>query len=505
MPKPTFLDYRDSSRAGPPRERDGEPFDPQAARRRWLRHTPPRPEGRYVLYWMQMAQRARSNLALTEAIRRAEALEKPLVVYQGLNRGYPGASARIHRFVLEDARDVAEELLERGIRYVFYLQRDGDDRRAAAEMIREAAFVVVDDYPAFILPGITRKAVALTEDSAVPVLAFDGHGVVPLAEVGAHQFAARTIRPRLHRRLPEHLHPVPEVEPSRRSESLGTPVQGIEADLRGASEARLDALVGECDVDPDVLPSLRYRGGRREALRRLEVFVAEGLPRYADVRSDPSARASSELSPYLHFGCLSAQEVALAVLHADAPAESIDDFLEELIVRRELAANHCRYAEPYQGLGALPDWAKKTMAEHRADARERVFSEADLEAGRTDDPLWNAAQRELVATGTIQSYLRMLWGKHLIRWTRTYEDAHRLMLDWHDRYALDGRDPNTYANVLWLFGLHDRAFGERPVLGKLRPMTSASTRKKFKVQGYLDRVAEWVAERDMPVLRPPEG
>ena len=490
----SFIPLRDVDESRPPEGWTG-PWDPAARRRRWLREAEPCRDGAYVLYWMQMYQRHRSNPALEEAIRRADDLGLPVVVYQGLNADYPGASARLHRFILESARDVARGLRDRGIPYVFYLRSEDDRRDAAAEMIRESALTVTDDFPAYILPEMTRRALAHTEEAGVPVLAVDGNGVVPMDEIEERQYAAYTIRPRIHRRLPSYLHPVDEGEPE-----IGArpelPVDGLGEALVRADDGDLDAWIQAAGVDRSVEPSLRFRGGRRAGLRRLESFVEEDLADYAELSRDPGADVSSGLSPYLHFGCVSAREAALRVLGATAaPDESVDAFLEQLVVRRELAYNFCRRVDEHASLSVLPDWARTTLSEHADDPRNPAYDADTLEAAETHDEVWNAAQRELVATGTIQGYLRMLWGKQIIRWTESYQEALDLMIDFHHRYALDGRNPNTYANVLWCFGLHDRAFQETPILGKTRPMSSDRTRQKFDLDPYFERVDRWVAER----------
>ena len=496
MSRPSFARYRSLEEPVPPDGRE-EGFDPREARRRWLRPGDPDPEGAYVLYWMQMYRRVPSNLALDEAARRAERLDLPLVVYEGLARDYPGAGRRIHRFVLGCARETARRLEERGVRYVFHLDRPGHDRPAAAEMLRESAVTVVDDYPAFILPGLTRAALERTAASGVPVLAVDDAGVVPLAEIEDRQYAARTIRPRLHRLLPAYLHPAETLPlpPSGAGRRPDTPVEGLAPVLREADDSDLDELVRACGVDPDPPPSPRFPPGRSAGLDRLGAFLEEGLARYDDRSGEPGVDGTSGLSPYLHFGCLSAREAALAVLAAEAPDGAVDAFLEQLVVRRELAFNFCRYTDRsrHASLATLPDWARETLREHASDPRPRSYSRERLERGETDDELWNAAQRELVHTGTIHNYMRMLWGKKLLTWTECPSDALEIMIDFHDRWALDGRDPNTYANCLWCFGLHDRAFGEREVFGKVRPMTSGSTRRKKDVDGYLERVRRWEA------------
>lgn len=497
----SFTPYREAVRDGAP---TGDAAS-RAARVRTLRGGEPVGSGAYVLYWMQMYLRGGANAALDEAVRRANALDLPLLVYQGLNPDYPEANDRVHTFILECARDVARELAGRGLTYRFHLRRSaaGEPPPVAAALASGAASVIVDDFPAFILPRVTQALLYRTADAGIPVDAVDANGLVPLSRIPDRQYAAYTIRPRLHARIPEFLVPDPAPDLRNRArpelpvdEELFEPA----GELKDGDVAR---LVGECEIDHGVLPSLRHRGGRSRALERLDAFLAERLADYAERRNDPGREATSGLSPYLHFGCLSTPEIVHAALRADAPDESVDAFLEELVIRRELAYNFCRYTPvaEHESLAPLPDWAGKTLAEHADDERPQIYGEGDLERGDTHDGLWNAAQRELVATGTFHGYLRMLWGKNLIRWTPDYETAQRFMLRMHYRYALDGRNPNTYANVLWCFGLHDRAFREGPVLGKLRPLKSSSTRRKFDVEPYLERVAEAAAERDMPILR----
>lgn len=484
-----FTIYRDAVREGAPAGDESS----RTSRVRELRAGEPRPDGAYVLYWMQMYLRGSGNAALDEAVRRANRLGLPLLVYQGLNPDYPEANDRIHTFILECARDVARELAERGIAYRFHLRRSaaGDPEPVAVRLAEQAACVVVDDFPAFILPGVTRALVDRTAGSGVPVYAVDANGLVPLGAIPDRQYAAYTIRPRLHARIPEYLVPDPEAELASGT-APDVPVPGDRfIDPGGLDDEELAALVADCAIDHAVRPSARYTGGRREALHRLREFIDERLDDYAKHRNDPGRQATSNLSPYLHFGCLSTVEIVREVLTVDARDESVDAFLEEVVIRRELAYNFCRYTPVGQhtSLDALPDWVKKTLAEHAGDERRELYSDAQLEAGETADELWNAAQLELALTGTFHGYLRMLWGKNVIRWTPSYEAAQEFMVRMHHRYALDGRNPNTYANILWCFGLHDRAFKEGPVLGKLRPLKSSSTRRKFDVQPYLERVA----------------
>lgn len=493
-----FTVYRDAVRRGEPTEDAAS----RSIRVRTLRGGEAPGNGAYVLYWMQMYQRGVENAALDEAVRRANALDLPLLVYQGLNPDYPEANDRIHTFILQSARDVARTLGERGIPYRFHLRREatGAPPPVAARLADGAACVVVDDFPAFILPRVTQALLYRTAGTGVPIDAVDANGLVPLSVISDRQYAAYTIRPRLHARIPEFL--VPQLSPELKNRfTPDLPVEEDEfVDLTDVGDDRIAALVAVCDIDHAIPPSPCYVGGRRPALRRLEGFLGEGLDAYADDRRDPGRDATSGLSPYLHFGCLSTGEIVREVLRAEAEDESVDDFLEELVVRRELAYNFCRYTpvSEHVTLDPLPEWARETLAEHAGDTRDPLYAKDRLEHAQTHDELWNAAQRELLATGTFHGYLRMLWGKNVIRWTESYERAQRFMIEMHHRYALDGRNPNTYANILWCFGLHDRAFKEGPVLGKLRPLKSSSTRRKFDVDSYLERIASLP---DLPATR----
>jgi deoxyribodipyrimidine photo-lyase len=448
---------------------------------RALNSSPQRPGGRYVLYWMQMNRRVAGNHALAFAARLANDRGLPLLVYEGLTCTYPQANDRIHTFMLEAVPETARRLRERHIGYVFYLRRTpGDANDALYVVARDAAAVVTDDYPVFIAAGHNRT---VPDRIGVAYFAVDASCIVPMALIEKRQAGAYTIRPRIRRLLADHLRPVefPRVK---------APWRGSVPDFHTeATAGNVTALVASCSIDHSVVPSPEYRGGAAEAERRLEVFVRNRLARYAKERNEPSARVNSNLSPYLHFGQISVTDVALrAQDYAADHGIDAQPFLDELIVRRELAFNFCRYAARPGSLEELPAWARATLNDHANDARPQTYSREDLIAARTHDPLWNATQREMLAIGTIASYYRMYWGKKIIEWSATHEDALATMLHIHERWALDGRDPNTYANCLWCFGLHDRPFGQRPIFGKVRYMSYAGMRRKTDVDGYIRQV-----------------
>jgi deoxyribodipyrimidine photo-lyase len=434
---------------------------------------------RYVLYWMQMYKRTTHNHALTYAIRKANELKLPLVVYEGLKYYYPWASDRLHTFILEGVEDRRVQFECVGARYIFYLQKDGDSPKdVVAQLAVDAACIVTDDYPCFIIPAHNTR---VAKRAAVPVFAVDSNGIVPMAKFDKEEYAAYTIRPKIRKLLPDYLKPYKE-------DTIEIDGVRLEVDCpeTNVTEATISKLVAECDIDHSVGPSKIYRGGDVNGHIRLEKFVKEILPDYEMARNKPDRDGSSRLSAYLHFGFLSPLEIALAVRESDAPEEAKDAYLEELIVRRELSFNFTLRNPAYDSLAALPAWVQKTMREHIGDERQFTYTLEQLENGETHDELWNAAQREMVVTGEMHNYVRMLWGKNVIAWSPTYEIAFETLVHLNNKYCLDGRDPNSYAGILWCFGKHDRPWMERPVFGTIRYMTSGSTGKKFDSKKYIE-------------------
>lgn len=481
------------------------------ARVRHANRRPVRASGEYVLYWMQAARRLSHNHALDHALREARRLRRPLVLYEGLRLRYPWASARLHRFVLEGMRANAEAAARLGLTYWPWVQRRaGDGRGLLATLAARAALVVTDDFPAFIVPSQTAALAAATD---VAVVAVDANSIVPLASLGPVVSAAAQLRPRIHRAFAEaweHRAAARPRVPPRLSDGppLAPPFEPAPLDDPGA-------LIAALPLDRRVAPLPDTPGGTPAARRRLAEFVAHRLRGTAEGRSRPAPPAvahQSGLSPYLHFGHLAIAEVAEAVLASTgdwSPAAldpsavgrregfycrdaDVNAFLDEAITWRDMGLHWhwTRAADTASLERALPAWARRTLAAHAGDARAFVYAREDWEAAATHDPLWNAAQRQLVATGTIHNYLRMLWGKKVLEWSRSPEEAYATLEHLNNRYALDGRDPNSYTGILWCFGLFDRPWApERPVLGSVRYMSSENTAKKFKLAPYLDYVA----------------
>jgi len=459
----------------------------------------------YVLYWMQAFRRLDHNHALDYALKCARELKKPLVVYEGLRFDYPWASARTHRFVLEGmvANLAAAEAL--GISYWPFVATPGARGQGLLRALTaRACLVVTDDFPCFVVPD---QIAALARKSERAVLAVDGNSVVPLSLLGAPVFAAAHLRPRIHKAFAD----------AWRHRSSATPEVPDIARRRvdppfAVWNGGIDETLAALPIDQSVAPVRVRPGGKPAGRKRLAGFLADKLQGYAEHRGKPASPddgMASGLSPYLHFGHISIEEIIAGVLTQTygttevtpgAPGKrdgfygtdpNVNGFLDEAITWRDVGYHwHWTRREDTESLDrALPPWARQTLASHAADGRAHVYSLEQWEAAATHDKLWNAAQIELVRTGTIHNYLRMLWGKKVIEWSRSPDDAYRTLVHLNNKYALDGRDPNSYSGILWCFGLFDRPWPERPVLGTLRYMSSDNTAKKFKVDGYLRYVA----------------
>jgi deoxyribodipyrimidine photo-lyase len=423
----------------------------------------------YVLYWMQSSQRAEYNHALEYAIDEANARGKPLVVFFGLTSQFPEAKERHYAFLLEGLRETGSALEERGIRFVV---GGGSPESGAAEMARRACLAVVDrGY--LRIERQWRSAVARAIDCAF--VQVETNVVVPLEQASPkEEFAARTLRPKIRRQLEKYL---VSLKP-RAVKKSSLRLQFDSLDFRD-----IDETLRRLGTDRSVGRVKTFVGGTSEAKKRLREFVAYKLPFYRDKRNDPNVDAVSQMSPYLHLGQISPLFIALEVLKAGDRAAD-EAYLEELIIRRELSMNFVYYNRQYDQFEGLPSWSRKTLMEHQKDKRNAIYSRGDLEEARTADPYWNAAQREMVMTGKMHNTMRMYWGKRLIEWTRTPEDAYRIALYLNNKYELDGRDANGFTGVAWCFGKHDRPWPTHPVFGKVRIMTTSGLGRKFDANAY---------------------
>ncbi|HWE52724.1 MAG TPA: deoxyribodipyrimidine photo-lyase [Bryobacteraceae bacterium] len=458
----------------------------EPARLRPLNTAPPRADGRYVLYWSQMNRRVDFNHALAHAAELANENGLPLLVYEGLTCTYKAANDRLHTFILQAVPETAKKLKAIGVGYFFYLRkRRADPNDLLYRLAANAFSVVTDDYPVFIAAAHNSS---VPEKIGVEFTAVDSSCIVPMSRHEKRAWAAYTIRPKIRRELPQWLKPVAVPKPARawRDNLLSPDLLALRTDV---AEPDIPNLVAACEIDHTIPPARAFIGGYPEARQRLDRFLEHRLHRYAKESNQPSRHATSDLSPYLHFGQISSLEIALAVKdYAEEHRLIPDDFLEELIVRRELAFNFARFTPNVESLDVLPDWCKRTLAKHAADPRPFLYTPEQFERAETHDALWNACQKELLLRGKIHGYYRMYWGKKIIEWSPSYKDALREMIRLHGIYALDGRDPNTYANILWCFGLHDRPWVERPVFGQLRYMSLEGMRRKTDTVAYMKEI-----------------
>jgi deoxyribodipyrimidine photo-lyase len=442
----------------------------------------PDPGGRAVVYWMQRAQRATDNPALDVAICAANALGLPVVAFFGLTPAYPRANRRHFAFLADGLPEIAKGLQSRRVGFVLRRHPDHDAVRFCHDA--EAALVVGDENP---LREPERWRQQAAGKLRVPFWTVDADVVVPTAMLGKEQYAARTIRPRLRPLIPRFLEPRSEPR-ARAAWTAGPATAGLPPE---------DTTVAALEVDASAGRVASVRGGPGEAQRVLKRFIRHRLQGYAEGRNHPELDATSQLSPFLHFGHIGPRDVARAVREAAAPREDRDVFLEEFIVRRELAVNFARFNPRYDSLEGCEPWALRTLEAHAADRREPCYPLARLEAAETHDPLWNAAQVQMVETGWMHGYVRMYWAKKILEWTRDPAEAFAWAVLLNDRYELDGRDPNGYAGIAWAVGgKHDRAWGPvRPVYGTIRYMSYASTSRKFDCAGYIRRVEEATGRR----------
>jgi deoxyribodipyrimidine photo-lyase len=435
----------------------------------------PMARGRYVLYWMQQSQRAEFNHALEYAIGEAACLEQGVVVAFGLTDDYPEANLRHYAFMLEGLSETVQTLAQRGIRMVL---RRGSPPEVALDFGREASLIVCDRgylrhqkaWREQVARQAECRAIQVESDVVVPVEAASDK-----AEIGA-----RTLRPRIRRQLEGYLVNLAAAPVCRQTRTFK---------LQGLDITNLHQVLKGLKINRSVGPAGSFfKGGAGEARRRFGEFVKQRLARYHQNHNQPQTDDSSGMSPYLHFGQISPLYMAMEVSKASAPREAKEAFLEEMIVRRELACNFTHFNPNYDSYACLPNWARQSLAEHRRDRREHVYSDTELENAATHDPYWNAAMREMACTGFMHNYMRMYWGKKILEWSRTPEEGFATTLKLNNKYFLDGRDPNSYAGVAWVYGVHDRAWPQRAIFGKVRSMMASGLERKCDIGAYVRKV-----------------
>ncbi len=472
-----------------------------------LNRAPPRREARHVLYWMVSARRLEWSFALDRAVEHARALALPLVILEELDIGSSWASQRMHAFALDGMREHALRTAGTGAIYHPYVEPlEGAAEGLVEALASETAVVVTDDWP---ITSVRRRQTTVAERLDVAVECVDGNGLLPVRAAERPFVSAHHFRRFLQKHLGECLLEMPSPDPlAEGGFPPGTFPSWVAGRWPSASAPLLSGDPGALSAlpVPRTPPATDLRGGGTEGRRRLARFLADGLSRYGAERKHPDAEAGSGLSPYLHWGHVSVHEVfhALSTAEGWSPARlgsrtdgakggwwgvgvSAEAFLDELVTWRELGFGYCHHVAGYDRYESLPAWALETLDAHAGDARPFRYGLDDFDRAETHDPLWNAAQRELREAGRMHNYLRMLWGKKILEWTRHPREALEIMVELNNRYALDGRDPNSYTGIFWVLGRFDRGWPERPVYGKVRSMSSESTRRKLRLHDYLDR------------------
>lgn len=466
-------------------------------------------EGSYVLYWMIANRRTTWNYSLQRALDWCQELGKPLVVLEALRCDYRWASDRLHAFVIQGMMDNADRLDRAGVTHFPYVEpAKGEGSGLLKSLAENACAVVSDDFPCFFLPGMLRAA---ARQVPVQLEVVDSNGMLPMRAADKVFARAYDLRRFLQKNLRPHLSTAPSSDPL---DGIDLPrAWSIPSELsqRWPStdltkfENSFEAL-SDFPIDHDVKPA-GDQGGEHAAGECLERFMEQRFDCYGEERNQPEENVASELSPYLHFGHISVHEVFSAVRAREGwspddlgektggarsgwwgMSETAESFLDELITWRELGYNMCWQQSDYDRYESLPDWALETLEEHADDKREHIYSLEEFEQSQTHDELWNAAQRQLVVEGRIHNYLRMLWGKKILEWTEHPRDALDVMIELNNKYALDGRNPNSYSGIFWVLGRYDRAWGpERPIFGKIRYMTSENTARKVRVKDYIEK------------------
>jgi len=466
-------------------------------------------DGGFVLYWMVAYRRPRWSFALQHAAARAKELGKPLVILEALRTGYPWASDRLHRFVLDGMRAHRDHFADKNVLYLPYVEPEaGAGRGLLAALAKDASLVVSDDFPCFFIPTM-QQAASEKVDARFELV--DSNGLLPMRVAQKTFSRAFDFRRFLQKTLPDHLSEMPLEDPlggmpelprgfaSRTTAALASWPEATDEVLRGET-------LGSLPIDHDV-PPVDFDGGFIAGEQHLLDFLDGAFNRYAEDRNHPDEGASSGLSPWLHFGHVSTHQVfhEIASNEGWSPerlaskvngaregwwgmSENAEAFLDELVTWREVGFNMCALEPGYDQYESLPEWARQTLEEHESDPREHLYTIEQLERAETHDHVWNAAQTELATTGRLHNYLRMLWGKRILEWTPTARDALAVMVELNNKYAVDGRDPNSYSGIFWVLGRYDRAWGpERPIFGKVRYMSSANTVRKLRMSDYLAR------------------
>jgi deoxyribodipyrimidine photo-lyase len=425
-----------------------------------------------VIYWMSRDQRVSDNWALLYSQHLSNEKKKPLVVVFSLSPSFLDASTAHYRFLIDGLKEVEINLGNRNIRFIILF---GNPEKEIPKIIKEInAGCLITDFDPLRIKQIWKNSIK--DKIKIPFFEIDTHNIVPcFISSNKQEYGAYTLRPKINKLLPEFLTEFPIIKKNKQifENNYSNNWNSIERHFKfNKSEIKYKFLPGE-----------------KSAHKVLKQFLKTKLDLYNDRKNDPNGNVVSDLSPYLHFGSISSQRIALEVLKSEAKKESKKVFLEELIIRKELSDNYCYYNCNYDNVDGFPDWAKKSFGIHKNDSREYIYQLNDLETGKTHDPLWNAAQLEMVKTGKMHGYLRMYWAKKILEWTETPIIAQKYAINLNDKYSLDGRDPNGYTGIAWsIGGVHDRPWFSRYIFGNVRYMSYNGCKSKFDVDEYIERI-----------------
>lgn len=471
----------------------------------------PNKDGDYILYWMQSTRRFHFNYGLEYAISCANKLEKPLLIYEAFSCHYRWATDRSHTFMMQGMKEHLDFAEQYHLNYITFCEKQpGQIDKMVMEICERASIVITDEFPILIVKKSNQKYSGKVK---VPYITVDSNGIIPLSVTDKDPYSAYFFRKVMQKHFveaythPPKRNPLDDLERTEEIEGLSKITDKYPDGKKALAD--IPSFVSGLDIDHSVKP-VDWDGTRKAALGMLGQFISNGLQEYGEKRNDPDEKNTSHLSPWLHFGKISVFEVVRAVLDHQPEDWSLDrisyndgsrggffngdsnisKFLDELITWREVGFHFAHHRPDYDQFESLPDWARKTLNDHRDDPRKWDYSYDELADAKTHDELWNAAQRQLREEGIIHNYLRMLWGKKVIEWTPDPETALEYLIDLNNTYAIDGRDPNSYSGIFWCFGRFDRAWQERPIFGKVRYMTSESTRNKVKLNQYLNQFGD---------------
>jgi len=424
-----------------------------------------------IIYWMSRDQRVHDNWALLYAQELSKELNLPLAVVFSLNPKFLEATLRQYDFMLQGLKEVEKELKNLNISF-FLLEGSPEDTIVKFCKKNEVAAVITDFSPLKIGRRWREK---IAQEIEIAMIEVDAHNVVPCFVASDKQeFAAYTIRPKIKKLLPDFLTEIPSIKSQEHT------IKKEKIDW--------DSVYKSLEIDFEVKPVNWIQPGYKNGMKLLHEFINQKLQDYNEDRNNPNLDKISNLSPYLHFGQVSAQRIAYDI-NEKIKNTTKDSFLEELIVRKELADNFCYFNHNYDNTQGFPAWAQESHKNHVKDKREYIYTKHALEKGATHDPLWNASQLEMVKTGKMHGYLRMYWAKKILEWTETPEDALKIAIYLNDKYELDGRDPNGYTGIAWsIGGVHDRPWFTRPIFGKIRYMSFNGCKNKFDVDTYINKI-----------------